>query len=42
LANPEVVDGIRHQVQRAKVEKGDTPRPLTDTELAEIQSFGDV
>ena len=26
LANPEVVDGIRHQVQQAKVAKGDTPR----------------
>ncbi len=40
LANPEVVDGIRQHVQRAKVAKGDTPRELTDVELAEIQSFG--
>jgi acetyl-CoA synthetase len=40
LANPEVVDGIRHHVQQAKVEKGDVPRDLTDTELAEIQAFG--
>ncbi len=40
LANPEVVEGIRQHVQKAKVDKGDTPRPLTDTELAEIQSFG--
>jgi acetyl-CoA synthetase len=40
LANPEVVDGIRQQVQRAKVAKGDVPRELTETELAEIQSFG--
>jgi acetyl-CoA synthetase len=40
LANPEVVEGIRQQVQRAKVAKGDTPRELTETELAEIQSFG--
>jgi acetyl-CoA synthetase len=40
LANPEVVEGIRHQVQSAKVAKGDTPRELTDTERAEIQSFG--
>jgi acetyl-CoA synthetase len=40
LANPEVVDGIRHQVQSAKVAKGDTPRELTDTEKAEIQAFG--
>jgi len=42
LANPEVVDGIRHHVQHAKVAKGDAPRELTETELAEIQSFGDV
>jgi acetyl-CoA synthetase len=40
LANPEVVDGIRHQVQQAKVAKGDAPRELTETELAEIQAFG--
>jgi acetyl-CoA synthetase len=40
LANAEVVDGIRHHVQQAKVAKGDTPRELTDVELAEIQAFG--
>ena len=40
LANPEIVDGIRHQVQTAKLAKGDTPRELTDTEKAEIQAFG--
>jgi hypothetical protein len=40
LANPEVVEGIRHHVQRAKVDKGEQPRELTETELAEIQSFG--
>ncbi len=40
LANPEVVDGIRHQVQTAKVASHDVPRELTQTELAEIQSFG--
>jgi acetyl-CoA synthetase len=40
LANPEVVEGIRQQVQRAKVAKGDVPRELSETELAEIQSFG--
>ncbi len=40
LANPEVVDGIRHHVQQAKVAKGDTPRELSEIELAEIQSFG--
>jgi acetyl-CoA synthetase len=40
LANPEVVEGIRHHVQHEKVAKGDTPRELTETELAEIQSCG--
>jgi acetyl-CoA synthetase len=40
LANPEVVDGIRHQVQSAKLAKGDTPRELSETEKAEIQAFG--
>ncbi|MGB6457507.1 MAG: acetate--CoA ligase [Streptosporangiaceae bacterium] len=42
LANPEVVEGIRQHVRRAKVAKGDIPRELSETELAEIQSFGDV
>jgi len=40
LANPEVVDVIRQHVQQAKVAKGDTPRELSETELAEIQAFG--
>ena len=40
LANPEVVDGIRRQVQSTKVAKGDTPRELSETEKAEIQAFG--
>jgi acetyl-CoA synthetase len=40
LANPDVVDGIRRQVQAAKVAKGDVPRELTETEKAEIKAFG--
>jgi acetyl-CoA synthetase len=40
LANPEIVDDIRHEVQAAKVASGDVPRELTETERAEIQSFG--
>src|ERR1700742_2886745 len=40
LANPEIVDDIRHEVQSAKVASGDVPRELTETEKAEIQSFG--
>jgi acetyl-CoA synthetase len=40
LANPEIVDGIRHQVQSAKLATGEVPRELTETEKAEIQAFG--
>jgi acetyl-CoA synthetase len=40
LANPEVVDGIRHQVQTEKVAKNQVPRELTEMELAEIKNFG--
>jgi acetyl-CoA synthetase len=40
LANPEVVEQIRHQVQAAKHAKNEVPRELTETELAEIKSFG--
>jgi acetyl-CoA synthetase len=42
LANPEVVDGIRHQVQSAKVAANDVPRELTEQEYAEIRSFGEA
>jgi acetyl-CoA synthetase len=42
LANPEVVESIRHHVQSVKAARGDTPRELSGTELAEIQSFGDA
>ncbi|HZC39900.1 MAG TPA: acetate--CoA ligase [Streptosporangiaceae bacterium] len=40
LANPEVVDGIKHQVQSAKVASNDVPRQLTETEYEEIKAFG--
>ena len=40
LANPEVVETIRHQVQSAKVAKGEQPRELSEAELAEIAKFG--
>jgi acetyl-CoA synthetase len=40
LANPEIVDQIRHQVQNAKHAKGEVPRELTEAEEAEIKSFG--
>jgi acetyl-CoA synthetase len=42
LANPEIVDGIRHQVQSEKVARNDVPRELTETELEEIKRFGET
>jgi len=40
LANPEVVEKIRHQVQSAKHSRGEVPRELTEAEEAELKSFG--
>jgi acetyl-CoA synthetase len=40
LANPEVVEGIRHHVQSAKVAKGELPRELSEAEYEEIAKFG--
>jgi len=40
LANPEVVEKIRHQVQNAKHARGEVPRELTEAEEAEIKAFG--
>jgi acetyl-CoA synthetase len=40
LANPEVVEQIRHQVQSTKHARGEVPRELTETEIAEIKAFG--
>jgi acetyl-CoA synthetase len=40
LANPEIVDDIRHHVQSEKVNRGETPRELTPEERAEIEAFG--
>jgi acetyl-CoA synthetase len=42
LANPEIVDSIRHQVQSEKVDRGETPRELSPQELQEIRAFGQV
>jgi acetyl-CoA synthetase len=42
LANPEIVDSIRHQVQGEKVERGETPRELSAQEQEEIKAFGQV
>jgi acetyl-CoA synthetase len=40
LANPEVVETIRHHVQSEKVERGEVPRELSEQELQEIKAFG--
>jgi len=40
LANPEIVETIRQQVQAAKVARGDLPRELSAQELEEIGRFG--
>ena len=40
LANPEIVDDIRHHVQREKLARGESPRELSDKEKQEIAAFG--
>ncbi len=40
LANPEVVEQIREQVQSAKEAKGEVPRELSKEEEHEIKTFG--
>jgi len=42
LANPEIVDDIRHQVQSEKVASGDVPRELSPQEVEEIKTFGEA
>jgi acetyl-CoA synthetase len=40
LANPEIVDEIRHHVQSEKLARGEAPRELSAQELEEIKAFG--
>jgi acetyl-CoA synthetase len=42
LANPEIVERIRHQVQAAKLAGGQAPAELTKEQIAEIEAFGTV
>ncbi|QYN19263.1 hypothetical protein [Amycolatopsis sp. DSM 110486] len=42
LANPEVVDDIRHRIQHSKLDHGDVPRQLKRQEPEEIEFFGDT
>jgi acetyl-CoA synthetase len=40
LANPDIVESIRHHVQSEKAAKGQLPRELSPQELDEIKAFG--
>ena len=40
LANPEIVDDIRHHVQSENLTRGDVPRELSAQEIEEIKAFG--
>jgi acetyl-CoA synthetase len=40
LANPDIVDEIRHLVQSEKIERGEEPRALTAEEAEELRAFG--
>jgi acetyl-CoA synthetase len=40
LANPDVVESIRHLVQSEKVALGEQPRELSAAELQTILNFG--
>jgi acetyl-CoA synthetase len=40
LANPEVVEDIRHHVQSQKMARGEAPRELTKQEMEELKAFG--
>ena len=40
LANPEIVDEIRHRMQSEKLAHGETPRELADKDREEITAYG--
>ena len=40
LANPEIVEQIRHQVQSEKLANGEIPRDLSEKERQELAAFG--
>ncbi|HEY7124928.1 MAG TPA: acetate--CoA ligase [Ktedonobacterales bacterium] len=42
LANPEIVEGVRQQVQSTKLKLGEVPRKLTEQEIEEIKKYGQV
>jgi acetyl-CoA synthetase len=42
LANPEIVETIRHHVQSEKLAHGQAPTELTPEQIEEIKAFGQV
>ncbi len=42
LANPEIVESVRHLVQSQKLTRGEVPRVLSEEEVEEIKLFGSV
>jgi acetyl-CoA synthetase len=42
LANPEIVESIRHHVQSEKLARGEVPRTLSEQEIEEIKKYGQV
>jgi acetyl-CoA synthetase len=40
LANPEIVESVKHHVQSQKLARGEVPRSLTPEEIEEITRFG--
>ncbi|HZU66861.1 MAG TPA: acetate--CoA ligase [Ktedonobacteraceae bacterium] len=40
LANPEIVESTRRYVQSQKINRGEVPRELSETEMQEIKEFG--
>ncbi|HJT58718.1 MAG TPA: acetate--CoA ligase, partial [Ktedonobacteraceae bacterium] len=42
LANPEIVESTRRHVQSQKINRGETPRELSEVELAELKKYGNA
>jgi len=42
LANPEIVESVRHHVQSEKLARGEVPRALSPEEIEEITRFGNT
>ncbi len=40
LANPEIVEDVRHHVQGEKMARGEVPRELSSEEIEELKAFG--